>query len=65
MILHAQEHDHYIIGAINELQDNAIEAKAKNQWISLDENSRVLSFLDDGHGLNRTTFSRLLVFGVS
>ena len=63
-----QVHDGHVIGAINELQDNAIEAKAKNQWIKLEEDDkfgdeRVLSFLDDGNGLDKRAWSRLLGFG--
>ena len=63
-----QVHDGHVIGAINELQDNAIEAKAKNQWIKLEEDDkfgdeRVLSFLNDGNGLDKRAWSRLLGFG--
>ena len=64
----SQVHDGYILGAMNEFQDNAIEAKAKNQWITLEEDDnfggeRVLSFLDDGNGLDKRAWSRLLSFG--
>ena len=63
-----QVHDKFLLGAINELQDNAIEAKARNQWIKLEEDStfgyeRVLSFLDDGDGLDKTAWSRLVAIG--
>jgi len=59
----SQVHDTFIIRAINELQDNAVEANAKKQWIELDECKRVLCFRDDGCGLNRSTWSRLVSFG--
>jgi len=63
-----QVHDGNILGAINEFQDNAIEAHAKNQWIRLDEDEsfgymRILSFVDDGCGLDKRSWSRLLALG--
>ena len=63
-----QVHDAYIIGAINEFQDNAIEAHAANQWVRLDADSNfgyifILSFLDDGCGLDKRSWSRLLALG--
>ena len=63
-----QVHDDYILGAINELQDNAIEAGAQNQWVKLEKDRNlgyalVLSLCDDGIGLDKGAWSRLLAVG--
>jgi hypothetical protein len=63
-----QVHKGYMLGAINELQDNAVEAQGKNQWIRLTMDrdlgyQRMLSFLDDGKGLDKRAWSRLLSLG--